>query len=131
MKRLLVYCVLFSAMCVISSCVKADFGTSINDLIGTEWSYTDDDGTIGLKFYANNAVTSFLDNKYGIATINGTYEYIASSKTVAFNGLTWYYAETGKVAMTMTGAHIVDNKTMEVVMQTPDGGVEKDYLYRK
>lgn len=128
--KLLVVTSLLLSLLVLS-CSKKDFGSSISDLIGTEWSYTDDEGTIGLKFYANNVVTSFLDNKFGIATISGTYEYIESSKTLAFKGLTWYYSETGTVAMTMTGAHIVDDKRMEVVLQIPDIGVEKDYLYRK
>ena len=57
---------------VISSSCTKEFGTSINDLIGTEWSYQGSDGTLGLKFYANNVVSSFLDNKYGVETINGT-----------------------------------------------------------
>ena len=83
MKKILTFLTVLVPL-LVSSCTKAEFGSSIGDLIGTEWSYTDNEGgTIGLKFYANNAVTSFLDNRYGIATINGTYEYIASSKTIA------------------------------------------------
>lgn len=116
---------------IFTSCSKMEFGSSISDLIGTEWSYKDEDGTLGLKFYANNVVTSFLDNKYGIETINGTYEYIESSKTISFKGLTWYYADSGKPAFTMNGAHIIDSNKMEVVIKTAEGDVETDYLYRK
>ena len=116
---------------IVYSCTKPEFGSSINDLIGTEWSFQDSDGTLGLKFYANNVVSSFLDNKYGIETINGTYEYIVTTKTLSFKGLTWYYAESGKPAFTMNGAHIIDSRKMEVVIKTPEGEIETDYLYRK
>lgn len=128
MKKLLLITALM--LTVISSSCTKEFGTSINDLIGTEWSYQGSDGTLGLKFYANNVVSSFLDNKYGVETINGTYEYIVSTKTLSFKGLTWYYADSGKPAFTMNGAHIIDSNKMEVIMKTAEGDVEIDYLYR-
>ena len=130
MRKLLIVSALLVTT-IVSSCSKLDYGSSINDLIGTEWSYQDSDGTIGVKFYRDNVVTSFLDTKNGVETINGTYEYFVSTKTISFKGLTWYYTDTGKVAFTINGAHIVDSKTMEVVIRLPDGSVETDHLYRK
>lgn len=120
---------------VFTSCglldVDDDYFTSIKDLYGTEWTYQDDQGTIGLKFYTNNQVLCFLENKYGIQTINGVYNYIESSKMLSFNGLTWYNRDTGKVAATFQGAHIVDSKTMKLTIQQGSGEIEYSYLYKQ
>ena len=76
---------------IVSSCFgetvpKEDF-TRVEDLYGTEWVYKGE-GTLGLKFYSGGQVTCFLDNSYGVETISGTYEYIASTKTLSFKNLT-------------------------------------------
>lgn len=124
---------LFSA--IVTSCVgevisqKEDF-SRIEDLYGTEWVYKGQ-GTLGLKFYANYQVTSFLDNQYGIETISGTYEYMASSKTISFKGLTWYSADTGKPSMVINGAHIIDSKTMEVIARFPEEGETETVKFYK
>ncbi len=136
MKRLLIVVALLLTA-IVSSCTKPEsitkpeFGSSINDIIGTEWSIQNSDGTLGLKFYANNVVSSFLDNKYGVETINGIYEYIVTTKTLSFKGLTWYYYDSGKPAFTMNGAHIIDSHKMEIIVKTAEGEVETGYLYRK
>ncbi|MBP5382939.1 MAG: hypothetical protein J6Y45_06255 [Bacteroidales bacterium] len=119
----------------VSSCIGALFSgdafSSVEDLYGTEWIYKGD-GTLGLKFYSGGQVTCFLDNSYGIETISGTYEYIASTKTLSFKNLTWYSAKTMKATMIINGAHIKDGRTMEVIARFPeDGGVTESVLFYK
>ena len=116
---------------IVSSCSRLEFGTSVNDIIGTEWILKGTDGMFGLKFYSNNEVTSFLDNKYGVETINGTYEYLESTKTLSFEGLNWYYRETGKLALSFNGAHIIDSQTMEVIARDSSGEVRTVDFYRQ
>lgn len=130
MRKLLIIAA-FLLTTILSSCSKLEFGSTINDIIGTEWIFKGTDGTFGLKFYQDNIVTCFLDNKYGIETINGTYEYIVSTKTLSFKGLTWYYIDSGKMALQVNGAHIIDSRTMEVIARDASGEVGTDYFYRK
>lgn len=134
MKKLLaITALLLSAIvssCVVEQIPKGDF-TRIEDLYGTEWVYKGE-GTLGLKFYSGYQVTSFLDNSYGVETISGTYEYIASTKTLSFKGLTWYSVETRKPSMVINGAHIIDSRTMEVIAQFPqEGETERVNFYKQ
>lgn len=122
---------------IVSSCIgetvpKEEF-SRIEDLYGTEWVNKTSDGTaaLGLKFYSGYRVTCFIDNQYGVETISGTYEYITSTKTISFNGLNWYYTDTGKLAMNINSAHITDSKTMKVTFRSEEGKVEYDYLYKQ
>ena len=128
-KLLIIAAVLLTA--TMSSCSKLEYGSSINDIIGTEWILKDTDGTLGLKFYSNNIVTCFIDNKYGVETVNGTYEYIESTKTLSFKGLTWYYVDTWEIAFSINGGHIIDSRTMEVISRDSTGEVGTDYFYRQ
>ena len=119
---------------IISSCigetVPKEAFSRVEDLYGTEWLYKGE-GTLGLKFYSGGQVTCFLDNSYGVETISGTYEYIASTKTLSFKNLTWYSADTGKVSMILNGAHIKDSKTMEVVARFPEEGETETAIFYK
>lgn len=129
MKRLLIV-VVVSLTAIVSSCSKLEFGSSVNDLIGTEWINQDSEFTIALKLYANNVVKSFIDNEHGIVNNSGTYEYVVSTKTLSFKGLSWYFIDTGKLSLTITGAHIIDEHVMEIVTKSAEGEVWTDYLYR-
>ena len=133
MKRLLIVVVVLLTA-IVSSCSKPEFGSSINDIVGTEWSWSWVDNeielTIVLKFYSNNVVKSFIDDIHGIVNNSGTFEYLISTKTLSFKGLSWYYIDTGKLSFTITGAHIIDEHVMEVVMKSADGEVLTDYFYR-
>ena len=129
MRKLFLYLVI--PLLLVVSCTKNESSEiTLNNLIGSEWSYSGDEVTIGLKFYANNEVTSFLDNQYGISTVSGYYELIESSKILSFSRLVWYDAETGRAAMMITGAHIVSGSMMENVVQTSQKSVFKQYMYR-
>lgn len=129
MKRIII--IIAVMLLAFVSCTKAEFGASINDIIGSEWSAKGENVTLGLKFYANGAVTSFVDNQHGIATVSGTYEYMSSTKMLSFKNLIWYDYETGEPSLEMTGARVLDSQKMEIVLRTIEGEVISEYMYRQ
>lgn len=120
---------------VFTSCglldVDDDYFTNITQLYGTEWTISNEQATMGLKFYKDGQVMCFLENQYGIQTVNGVYNYIVSSKMITFDGIVWYDSTTHKPALTFQGAHIIDRKTMKVTIVNKQGEVEYDNFYRQ
>ena len=115
----------------VSSCIGLEYGSSVKDLYGTDWAYKGETASMGLSFSSNGTVLSYIDNQYGVQTVTGTYDYIASTKALAFKGLAWYYANTGNLAFQIISAHILDSKTMKVDIKDFAGTMEEYYFYRQ